>query len=362
MAEARRRADEEARARSAINTAHEQFAAGNHAAAIAALERFEPAALVSDALDDLRVELRELARLRVEAERQAAKRRQTVEAAERLRKATARKLDDAAARFAAQDLDAALALTREVLADQPHHSDARALEAEIGQAVEWRRQVADGLAAARAHIDAGRFEDARRAIAGVEHLDASAAGLVNLRRAADSGIRAANLAIKRRREIEERLAGEGRASESRPGGEALDLVDYTLKIDPANADGQAVEAAMQASIQQRRDERKKRDAGHHVEEEHDLTLPSEDDDADPTVRLEVTPPPDETSLVLRTAPRAPVAHLALPNRDRHPDTDCRSGILGQIRRHRCRRSCDGGNDGVVRHSSRAAAARSCRSR
>ena len=60
----------------AVNTAHEQFAAGNHAGALAALERFQPAALVAATLGELRAELREIERRRIEAERQAAERRQ----------------------------------------------------------------------------------------------------------------------------------------------------------------------------------------------------------------------------------------------------------------------------------------------
>ena len=123
--EARRVAEEAERARAAMKAASEQFAAGDHALAIATLERFAPAALVAEALDQLRSEFQEIERLRSEEERLAEERRQ----AERLRQATVRKLDDAAARFDAQDLDAARVLTREVLAQQPDHRDARALDA-----------------------------------------------------------------------------------------------------------------------------------------------------------------------------------------------------------------------------------------
>jgi serine/threonine-protein kinase len=258
--EVRRRAEEEGRARTAVSTASEQFARGDHAAAIAALERFEPAALVADALEHLRVDFREIERLRIEAERQPAERRQEVEPAERLRTATARKLDEAARRFEAHDLDAARALTRDVLAEQPQHSDARALDAQIDQAIDRRRQVARGLASARAHIDAGRFDEARRAIAGVENLDPSAPDLVYLRRAADTGIRAANLMLKRRRDVEERLTGARRAFESRNLTEALEQVSSALKIDPAHAEAKALETTIQAAIQhQRDDEQRDRD-------------------------------------------------------------------------------------------------------
>jgi serine/threonine protein kinase len=312
MAEARQRAEEEARARTAVNTAHEQFAAGDHARAIAALERFEPAALVAEALDELRLELREIERLRIEAERQAAERRKAVEAAERLRKATARKLDDAAARFDAQDLDAARALTREVLAEQPQHTDARALDAEIDRAIERRRQVADGLASARAHIDAGRFDDARQAIAAIEKLDASVPDLVNLRRAADTGIRAANAALKRRRESEERLTAAKQAFASRDLGAALEHVTSALKIDLTNADAKALETRIQAAIQQQRDderrrqdEQEKRAAEARVKHTPAVTSQTEDQ-GDETVVVNVSPPSNEPAVLTPSSPVGPL--------------------------------------------------------
>jgi serine/threonine protein kinase len=205
---ARQRAADEARAGKAVKEARDQFASGARTAAIAALEHFEPAALVADVLNELRVEFKEMERLRIEAERQAEERRKAVEAAELLRKATARTLDDAATRLQAQDLDGARALTRDILRRQPDHSEARALDARIEQAIELRRQVAAGLATAKKHIDAGRFEDARRALVDVETLDAAAPEIVTLRRAADAGIRAAELEARRLREAEERRAKE----------------------------------------------------------------------------------------------------------------------------------------------------------
>ena len=87
---------------------------------------------------------------------------------------------------------------------------------------------------------------------------------------------------------------------------------------------------IQASIQQHRDdERRQRDAENAAGDAHDVPITA-DDDADPTIRLGVTPPPDETTIELRTldapkpgavpplvlqlpaAPRAPVVDLALP--------------------------------------------------
>jgi len=322
--EARRRTEEEASARTAVSAARERFATGDHAGAITALERFAPAALVSDALDELRVEFREMERLRIEVERQADERRKAAEAAERLRKATARKLDDAAGLFGAHDLDGARVLTREVLAQQPQHSDARALEAEIERAIERRREVTAGLAAARAHVDAGRFEEARRAIVLVEKLDASAPDLVNLRRAADAGIRAAEAAARRQRDVEERLADANRAFELRDLTKALDQVASALKIDPANANAKALEANVHGAIQKQRDEAKKqrdaeqkqrdeekkrrdeekkqRDAEQRAKEQTaDATIQMKSQ-PDATIRLKATPPPDATIVLPKEAP------------------------------------------------------------
>ncbi len=254
-AEARQRAQDDARARAAVTLARERFASGDHAGAIATLEGFEPSALVAGVLDELRLELWDIERLRLDAERQAEARRKAVEAAERVRKVTAQKLDDAAARFADRDLDAARVLTRAVLAEQPEHTGARALDAEIAEAIEQRRQVTAGVATARAQIDAGRFEEARRTIATIEQIDAAAPDLSGLRRAAETGLRAAEAATRRRREIEERLAGAKVALfESRDLTRALDHVSWVLRTDPTNADARALEIAVQAAIQKRRAE------------------------------------------------------------------------------------------------------------
>jgi eukaryotic-like serine/threonine-protein kinase len=67
--DARRRADEQLRVRNAVQAAREQFAAGRLDDAIAQLERFQPRALVADALAELRVERDEILRLRRESER-----------------------------------------------------------------------------------------------------------------------------------------------------------------------------------------------------------------------------------------------------------------------------------------------------
>jgi hypothetical protein len=302
--EARRRAEEAARARTAVSTAREQFATGDHAGAITALERFEPAALVADALDELRVEFREMERRRIEAERQADERRKAAEAAERLREATARKLDDAASRFEAQDLDGARTLTRDVLTQQPQHSEARALDAQIEQAIERRRQVTAGLAAARSHIDGGRFDDARRAIAEVEKLDASAPDLVDLRRAADAGIRAAESAAQRKRDVAERLQHAKRAFDSGDFTKALQQVTSALHLDPPNADATALEAKVQAAVQKQRDEeKKKRDAEKRAAEEAEATIQMKAQ-ADATTRMKTAAPP--------AAPAPPDARVVLP--------------------------------------------------
>jgi hypothetical protein len=66
---ARERAELEARARTAVDAARQQFLAGQHAAALSALERFMPAhSIVTAALADLRVEMQEMERRRLEAE------------------------------------------------------------------------------------------------------------------------------------------------------------------------------------------------------------------------------------------------------------------------------------------------------
>ena len=70
--EARERAEQEARARVTVDDARRQFGAGQHAAALTLLEKFQPAhPIVTAALVELRQEAAEIERRRLEAERRA---------------------------------------------------------------------------------------------------------------------------------------------------------------------------------------------------------------------------------------------------------------------------------------------------
>ena len=92
--EARERAEQEARARATVDDARRQFGAGQHAAALTLLEKFEPAhPIVSAALTELRLEAQEIERRRLEAERRAQEelRRQEQERQRRAREEEERK-------------------------------------------------------------------------------------------------------------------------------------------------------------------------------------------------------------------------------------------------------------------------------
>ena len=141
IVEQQRRAEEQARAaRAQIADARRRFAAGDHAGAIAALELFKPPAAVAEALSELRVEFREIERLRIEAEVKEQERKKRLEAAEALRKATAQTLAAAAALLDKKDFDGARALTRKVLSEQPQHTEAAALEVRIEEQREKDRR------------------------------------------------------------------------------------------------------------------------------------------------------------------------------------------------------------------------------
>src|SRR5262249_55504533 len=132
--------------------------------------------------NELRIECDEIIRRR-EAERLAEERREAAEAAERKRQETARKLADASARLDAKDVDRALAIVAQVLNDQPDLPDPRALDGGIGQAIGLGGGVDDGVGRAPGTIGAGRFDEARRAIADVEKLAGASAEIASARTA-----------------------------------------------------------------------------------------------------------------------------------------------------------------------------------
>jgi len=206
--EARRQAEEQARARQAIEQAREQFAAGRHDAAIAQLEQFDLPTLVADAVNELRIERDEIIRRR-QAERLAEERRKAAEAAERKRQETARKLADAAARLDARDFDNALAIVGEVLSGQPDLSDARALDGRIRAAIERaaeekRRREAE-LAAQQAAEEKRRAEE--RAAEEKRKREAERAA----QRAAEEKRRAEERAAEEKRKREAELAAKREA-------------------------------------------------------------------------------------------------------------------------------------------------------
>jgi hypothetical protein len=235
LADAQERAAQQERARAIVVEARRQFATGDHRGAIERLATHQPAhELVTHAAAELTAEAEEIERRRLEAQqrRQEEARRQAeeearrreederrrreeeerrraeaaraaAEAAERLRREIAQKLTDASARLAQKDFDGAFALTRAILATSPKHPDALAVDAQIKHAFERHRQVVTGLAAARALYERGRFQETLDAIGRLALIDPSAAGLAELRRAAETGIAEAEAAEARRREREE---------------------------------------------------------------------------------------------------------------------------------------------------------------
>ena len=239
--EARRRAAEQARAREATQAARERFARGDYDEAVAELARFDPQALVADAVGELQIERDEIRRR--EAERLAEERRKAAEAAERTRQETLRTLADATARLEGEEFDAAAAIVAGVLRDQPQLAEARALETRIQRAIELRRTIDAGLRTARGHIDANRFDEARRAIADLEALAGSRRDVVAVRTALDAA--------------EERLRLEREAAEQK-------------RLAELEAKRQAELAAQKAAEEQKRrdaelaaraaEERRKREA------------------------------------------------------------------------------------------------------
>ncbi len=129
---ARERAEMEARARSAVDAARQQFLAGQHAAALSLLERFTPAhSMVTAALADLRVEMQEIERRRLESEQpreeeRQRRERQAQEEEERRRKEeeTRREREEAERRRAADEARRRLEEElRRVMSDATVHID-----------------------------------------------------------------------------------------------------------------------------------------------------------------------------------------------------------------------------------------------
>jgi len=246
--EARRRAEEQARARTAIDSALKQFAAGRHDEAISLLEGFEPAALVAEAVGDLRLERDEIRRR--EAERLAEEQRKAAEAAERKRLEIMRTLDDASTKLNAREFDRALAIVGEVLTSEPAHADARALETRIKLAIE--------RAAEEKRKQAEREEAERKRAAEQAARDKRLAE----ERAADEKRRVEARAAeeKRQREAEERAAEEKRQREAELAAKRAE--EERLRVEERRR-----EEERQREEQRKREEERKRQEERKREEE-----------------------------------------------------------------------------------------------
>ncbi len=222
---AKRKAEEDARAKSVIDAARRTFAAGKTDAALQMLSSFTPPhPLVADRLGELQIEAKEMERRRE---------------IERVKREIAQKLEDASARMREQDFEAVLAHVKDVLAHDAKHPDALALKKRAEEALERKRLVAAELAAAKKLIDAKKFQEAILAVARVAALDPAAPGLPDLRRAADAGLEA-EAAARVRAEIESHLAAAAKALDAKDYPRALDRVQSAIRIEPAHAAANAL--------------------------------------------------------------------------------------------------------------------------
>jgi len=162
LIEAREREREaERRAREVVDQARRAFHDGLHDDSIARLERYTPShSIVSRALDELRAERAEFERLKREAERQHQ--RDAEEAAAERQLLMAVGLSRAAIALAEQRFADAAAAVDAVLALDPEHPRALALQADIAAAVEARqrqeeaeRRAEEAIKSAEALFDAG---------------------------------------------------------------------------------------------------------------------------------------------------------------------------------------------------------------
>jgi serine/threonine protein kinase len=230
---AKRKAEEDARAKSVIDAARRTFAAGKTDAALQMLSSFTPAhPLVTTTLGELQIEAKEMERRRE---------------IERVKREIAQKLEDAAVRMREQDFEAVLAQVKHVLAHDAKHPDALALKKRAEEALERRRQVAAELATAKKLIDAKKFQEAILAVARVAALDPAAPGLADARRAADAGLEA-EAAARVRAEIGSHLTAAAKALDAKDYPRALDRVQSALRIEPAHAAAIALKEKIEKAI------------------------------------------------------------------------------------------------------------------
>jgi serine/threonine protein kinase len=233
---AKRKAEEDARAKSVIDAARRTFAAGKTDAALQMLSSFTPAhPLVTTTLGELQIEAKEMERRRE---------------IERVKREIAQKLEDAAARMRAQDFEAVLAQVKDVLAHDAKHPDALALKKRAEEALERKRQVAVELATAKKLIDGKKFQEAILAVGRVAALDPAAPGLTDARRAAAAGLEV-EAAARVRAEIESHLAAAAKALDAKDYPRALDRAQSALRIEPAHAAANALKKKIEDASQAR---------------------------------------------------------------------------------------------------------------
>jgi hypothetical protein len=138
-----REREAERRAREVVDRARREFHDGLHDDSIARLERYTPShPVVSRALDELRAERAEFERLKREAERQ--RQREAEEAAAERQLQIAVGLSRAAIALAEQRFADASSAVDAVLALDPEHPRALALQGDIAAAVEARQRQEEG--------------------------------------------------------------------------------------------------------------------------------------------------------------------------------------------------------------------------
>jgi tetratricopeptide (TPR) repeat protein len=185
LAETRRREEHDRRARELVEAARRDFAAGDHDAALTALERFEPPhRLVSDTL----------ANLRVKADAMARRARETAEARAAQLALVQEHLTHERFREALSVLQSAGAGLRQDPEVEPLRSAAEAGLRRVEAEEERRQSIERGLQAAASELEHGRYAEAAMALDGVRSLAPDDLRVADVGAAIDHGVERARVA------------------------------------------------------------------------------------------------------------------------------------------------------------------------
>jgi eukaryotic-like serine/threonine-protein kinase len=243
--EARRRADEERRARKAVEEATARFAKGQRDDALASLRSFAPPhPVVASAIEDLESQARQIEQQR-RAEEEARRRAEAErEAREREFAATLASAQSAidAGRFddALRALDRARQIEPRAGQTGPLVEKATAGRQAQERAKEARRQFEAALAAASQALASHDLPAAQARLAKALALDARDSAALQLQRQLTAAIEEAEAHARRQREIEAQLAEASRLLAAANFPAALEHVNAVLAVDPRDAAGVAL--------------------------------------------------------------------------------------------------------------------------